>query len=96
MSKDAKRLQVTCPCCQAKLTVEPTTGMVLKSQEKKTDYSLEEALRQEKVRKDKADDLFAQAFHDEKKRHASLEEKFRKALDSKDELEDPTRPWDFD
>lgn len=96
MAKEVKKLQVVCPCCQATLVVEPSTGMVLKSQEKKTDYSLEGALRQERTRKQKADELFAKAFQNERKRHASLEEKFRKALDSKDELEDPTRPWDFD
>lgn len=96
MAKEVKKLQVICPCCQASLTVEPSTGMVLKTQEKKSDYSLEGALRQERDRKEKADDLFAKAFQNEKKRYATLEEKFRKALDSKDELEDPTRPWDFD
>ncbi len=96
MAKEVKKLQVVCPCCQATLTLEPSTGMVLKTQEKKIDYSLEGALKQERSRKEKADELFAQAFQNEKKRHATLEEKFRKALDSKDELEDPTRPWDFD
>ena len=96
MSKKTERLKVTCPCCQAKLLVEPETGLVLKSQAKKVDYSLENALQEEKRKKDQADDLFNQVFQDEKRRQDSLEEKFRKALDSKDELDDPTRPWDFD
>ncbi len=96
MSEGAKRLKITCPCCQATLQVEPETGMVLKSQAKKSDYSIEEGLRQVKERKEKVDDVFAKAMADEKKRHDSLEEKFRKALDAKDELEDPTRPWDYD
>jgi hypothetical protein len=96
MSKKPARLEVTCPCCQATMLVEATTGLVLKSQDKKPDYSLEEAVELEKERKSKADEVFAQAFVDEKKRHESLEEKFKKALDAKDELEDPTRPWDFD
>lgn len=96
MSKEDKKVNVVCPCCQATLVVEPTTGMVLKSQAKRPDYSLEEALQKEKRRKDKADEMFAKVINDEKRRHASLEEKFRKALDSKDELDDPVRPWDFD
>jgi hypothetical protein len=96
MSKKTERLQVICPCCQAKLLVEPTTGLVLKSQEKKLDYSLEGALQEEKKKRDQADDLFDQVFQDEKRRQDVLQEKFRKALDSKDELEDPTRPWDYD
>lgn len=85
-----------CPCCEARLLVEPSTGLVLNSKQKSTDFSFEDALTRERERKAKVDDLFAQAFADEKKRQGSLEEKFRKAMESKDELEDPTRPWDFD
>ena len=47
-------------------------------------------------RKSKADQIFSQAMDDEKRRHASLEDKFREALRSKDELEDPKRLWDLD
>jgi len=96
MSSKAKRVQVVCPCCQSTLWIEPETGLVLKSQEKRSGYSFEDALQEERKRKEKADEAFAQAFADEKRRHDSLEEKFRKALDSKEELEDPTRPWDYD
>lgn len=96
MSEKTNKLEIVCPCCQSTLYVEASTGLVLKTKEKKTDYSLEAALKRERERKDKADELFAQAFQDEKRRQDSLEEKFRKAMDSKDELEEPTRPWDFD
>jgi hypothetical protein len=96
MTKKVERLEVICPCCQAKLVVEPSTGLVLRSQAKKPDYSLDEALQEEKQRKDQADEAFALAVKEERRRKDSLEEKFRKALDSKDELEDPTRPWDYD
>ncbi len=40
--------------------------------------------------------MFAQAFQAEEDRHQSLEEKFKKALEAKDELDDPTRPFDLD
>ncbi len=96
MADKPARLGVTCPCCQATLLVEPSTGLVLRSQEKKSDYSLEDALQKEKERKGQADAMFAEAFENEKRRYHSLEEKFRKALDSKDELEEPTRIWDLD
>ncbi len=96
MSEEATRLNVMCPCCGASLKVDAQTGLVISGKERKTTYSLDEALKQEKHKKDRTDELFAKAFEDEQKRHSSLEEKFRKALDSKDELEDPKRPWDFD
>ncbi len=78
------------------MTVERETGIVISSKERKSSYSLDDALAKEKQKKDKADEMFAKVFQDEKRRHSSLEEKFRKALDSKDELDDPKRPWDFD
>lgn len=96
MSKEATRLQVACPCCGAVLAVEKETGIVISSKGRKSKYSLDQALEQEKQRKSKADELFARAFQNEERRHSSLEEKFRKALDMKDELDDPKRPLDFD
>ena len=93
---EKNRLKVTCPCCEADLLIDTATGLVIKSQEKKLDYSLQSAIRREAERKSKADQLFADAFQNEQDRHASLEDKFKKALEAKDELDDPTRPWDFD
>ena len=93
---DKKKLIVYCPCCQAELVIEPETGLVLKAREKKLDYSFETALQRESDRKSQADRVFADAFQKEQDRHAALEDKFRKALESKDELDDPDRPWDFD
>ena len=90
------RIEVICPCCQATLTVDPKTGLVLHSEGKKTGYSFEQALEQVKARKEKADELFDKAFLDEKRRHEALEEKFREALKSKDELDEPAKPWDMD
>ncbi len=91
------RLNVQCPCCQARLVIDPKTGLVLHSQTTKPDYSFEEALRREQERKAKSDQLFAEAFANEKKRQSSLEEKFEEALRSKDELDaPPPRPWDLD
>ncbi len=92
-----EKLEVVCPCCQAKLTVERKTGLVLHSEVKRTTYTLEEALHRERTRREKSDEVFEQAFSNEKRRRDSLEEKFKQALESKDELDEPPpRPWDLD
>lgn len=96
MSDETEKLEVVCPCCQATLTIEPKTGMILHAKEKKSAYSFDEALQQVKKRKEMADDLFNKAVSNEKKRHDSLEEKFKQALEMKDELEEPTRPFDLE
>ncbi len=96
MSEVKKRVKVTCPDCQATLTIEPSTGLVIHSEAKKPDYTLEDAVEKERARKDQTDEMFARAFKDEEDRHQSLEEKFQKALEVKDELDDPTRPFDLD
>ena len=96
MSEEAKRVKVICPSCQATLTIEPTTGLVIQTEAKQVDYSLKDAVQKEREKKSKADEMFAKAFQDEEDRHQSLEEKFKKAPEAKDELDDPTRPFDLD
>ncbi len=96
MSSSGQRIEVNCPCCDAVLTVDPASGLVLNHQKKKANYSLEDALKREKTRKEKADELFQQAFDKEQKRTDQLEQKFQEALRSKDELEEPMRPFDLD
>ncbi len=96
MAQEKKRVEVTCPDCQATLTIEPSTGLVIHSETHKVDYSLEEAVQQEQARKGQADEMFARAFKDEEERHQSLKEKFKKALEARDELDDPARPFDYD
>lgn len=96
MSSNDGRIEVVCSCCGAKLSVESTTGLVVKAEAKKIDYSIEEGMKREADRKNKADDLFQRAFDNEKQRASKMEEKFRQALKSKDELPDPKRPFDWD
>ena len=96
MAEEKKRVKVTCPGCQATLTIEPSTGLVIHSEARKVDYSLEDAVQMERAKKSQADEMFARAFKDEEERHQSLEEKFKKALEARDELDDPTRPFDLD
>ena len=96
MSEKGDRLQIVCQCCQATLTVDRKTGLVMHSQEKKTGYSFEDALQEVNKRKAMADKLFDKAFTDEQHRRSTLEEKFKQALESKDELDEPVRPWDVE
>jgi hypothetical protein len=96
-TKAKQRVEVTCPCCQAKLLVDGATGLVLHTETRKSSYSFDDALQREKERKAKTDELFAKAVENEKRRQSSLEEKFQAALRSKDELDEPPpRPWDLD
>ncbi len=96
MTKGAPRIQVVCPSCQAKLAVDPKTGLVLHAEGKKSDVSFEEALEQVHSRQEKTEELFEKAFLDEEQRKKGLEEKFREALNSKDELDEPPSPWEID
>jgi len=92
-----KRLEINCPCCQAKLVVDSATGLVIHAEASKQTYSFDDAVRREKERKGKSDELFAKAFAEEKRRQESLEDKFKAALESKDELDaPPPRPFDLD
>lgn len=94
---EKKRLEVTCPCCQSRLVVDVATGLVIHSDAKRAGYSFDDALRNEKERKSKSDEIFAKAFAEEKKRQSTLEAKFEEALRSKDELDEPPpRPLDLD
>jgi predicted amidophosphoribosyltransferase len=96
MPKNNSRIEVVCPCCQATLLVDSKTGLILKSQEKKTDYSFERGLQEVQERNEKSEELFAEAFYQEQQRQQGLEAKFRQALDSEDELDEPPRLWDLD
>ena len=91
------RIEVICPSCQTKMVIDAKTGLVIHSEHKKPEYSFDEALERERTKKDLTDELFSKAFEDEKRRKANLEDKFKEALESKDELDDPSiRPWELD
>ena len=96
MKKGDPRIQVICPSCQANLTIDPKTGLVLHAEGKKPDYSFDEALDQLQSRKEKSEELFQKAFLYEEKRKQNLDEKFREALNSKDELDEPHHPLELD
>lgn len=97
MSKDTKRLQIQCPCCDAVLTVDPANGDILFTEKpRKKGLSFEDAINDLHKEKETADDRFRDAFAKESSRLKSIEGKFEEALKRKDELEDPINPLDFD
>lgn len=96
MAKGSDRIKVVCPLCNASMVVDPKTGLVIHSEGKKSGYSFEDALDQVQIRKEKSDELFQKAFQDEKERQKGLEDKFKEALESKDELDEPPNPWEMD
>ena len=92
-----KKISVKCPCCSAVLTIDAETGLVLKSESVKRDYSFAEALQKEEEKSSKADELFEKAMKAEEKRAGELEEKFKSIVESKDDLDDPPpRPIELD
>src|SRR5438552_1491450 len=97
MQKKTSNLRVVCTCCEAVLTVEPTTGDVLFTEKpKKKGVSFEDALLQVQKDKETADDRFSEAFAREQSRMKTVEGKFEEAMKHADELEEPIRPLDFD
>ena|SRR5436190_359289 len=97
MDKKTSHLRVRCPCCEAVLTVERSTGEVLYTEKpKKKGISFEDAILQVQNEKETADDRFQEAFTREQSRMKSVEGKFEEAMKHADELEEPIRPLDYD
>ncbi len=100
MAKKAASLEVTCPCCQAKLTVDAELGVVLSHAEApkppKVDLgNVSEMLREQtRLREEK----FRQSVEAERNKEEILNRKFSQALEkSKDQpVEKPLRDFDLD
>ena len=94
-------LKLICPCCGAKLVVDPDTGAIL-SHEKKAaksvkDLSLAEALQAEQQRKQQLEEKFKQASSDYEHREEILQKKFDEAKKKvKDDDTPPPHPMDWD
>ena len=99
MSRDP--LDIRCPCCEARIVVDPDTGAILRFErpkEKGGRVSLEEAFRSEKERKKEAGARLAQAFGELQKKDEILEKRFQEALRKAKESPDekPLHPFDKD
>ena len=101
---DRKRssIDVTCPCCAARLTIDPNLQKVLAHEapppKRQNAPDLDHAgtvLREQAARREA---IFRQSTEDEKSKSQLLERKFEEALKkSKDQpIERPTRDFDLD
>jgi len=94
-------IEVECPCCEARLTIDPKLRKVLSYEEpppKRSSLDLDNAaaLLQEQAARREA--IFKQSTEDMKTQSELLQRKFEAALEkSKDEpVEKPTRDIDLD
>jgi hypothetical protein len=94
----ASELRIDCPCCKAKLVVDPETGAVLQATaHKDAPPTLESFMKAESGRAKDLEDKFAEARRLEEGRRALLEKKFEWAKKNADKLPDPPKSginWD--
>jgi hypothetical protein len=100
-NRSDENLHVTCPCCQAKLTVDPVFGAVLSHEappKAGPNIDLEKAhdilAEQKRQREDKFADSFFQETHKEDILAKKFEEAMKKAKDAP--AEKPLRDFDLD
>ncbi len=102
MAKEAKLIDVDCPCCKAELHVDPETGAVIRFKEAekpKTFSDLEAAMERQRGEQSRRDDLFKKSVEQHKSHHDVLSKKFDEMLKVAKENPDeapPKRDFDFD
>jgi ribulose kinase len=100
MPKDTPAFEVTCPCCNAVLKVDPATRAVIAhtaATKPKMFEDMEAAARAMKEQDSRRDSIFRQSV--EAQKHASdlLDKKFQEALKKAKESPDTGKPIrDFD
>lgn len=76
-----ERFTVICPCCEAALTIDASTGSLLAHEEKKKVLGSFEDLKGDlNKKKELREQLFAQEMSSQKDRERILAEKFEEAL----------------
>ena len=87
-----EKYSITCPCCEARLTVDAVTGALLAHEAKKKVLGSFEDLQGElSKQKEHREQIFAQEMSSMKDRERLLEEKFKEAL--KRAETDPGTPY---
>ena len=92
-------LSIICPCCEAVLKVDPTSGAVISHEEKEKKLGSFEDLKKDLDKQSELrDQLFEQEQLAQKDRSRILDEKFREAFDKADkDTDEPFKnPLDFD
>jgi hypothetical protein len=88
----AEPFEIRCPCCDARLSVDPETGAILHHEQPKITekMSLEEAFKSEEARRQGAGDRFQKAIEQNRQQKEILEKKLREA--QKRAERDPGKP----
>lgn len=89
----AKEIDVICPCCQARLTVDTRTSQVMRARpvEKPGDTpkdAWEEAQAKVRDRTARSQNRLESALEEEKTKEGRFDELFRKAAEKRKRLED--------
>ena len=92
------KYSIICPCCEASLTVDASTGALLAHEEKKKVLgSFEDLKGNLDKQKEQREQIFAQEMSSMKDRERLLEEKFKEALKRAEGDTTPFRnPLDLD
>lgn len=76
-----EKYTITCPCCDAHISIDASTGAILSHEEKKKVLgSFEDLKGQLSKQKEHREQIFAQEMSSMKDRERLLEEKFKEAL----------------
>ena len=99
--KPAPPVDVTCPCCQAKLTVDPQLAVVLSHvapPRAAPNVDISDAARILQEQAQRREDKFRESWEAEKKKEDVLTRKFEEALKkAKDQpIEKPLRDFDLE
>jgi ribulose kinase len=102
MAKNLPAFEVTCPCCNAVLKVDPQTKAVIShtaAVKPKMFEDIEAAARAMKEQDSRRDSIFRQSVEAQKHAADLLEKKFQEAVKKAKESPDtgkPIRDWDLE
>jgi hypothetical protein len=101
MAKKAATVEITCPCCQAKLSIDPQLAVVLSHEpppKAAPDVDLDDTARMLREEAERREAKFRQSVEAEKKKEEVFERLFEEGLKkAKDKpLEKPLRDFDLD
>jgi len=95
----SRNLDITCPCCETRLVVDPDTGAILREDRvvKREHKTLDDALDHVNAQRREAEHKLERALRDSKNREEILEKKFEEARrKAKESDTPPPRPFDGD
>ena len=94
----SKKLDVICPCCDTKLTIDKKTGEIIWEEKKeKPVASLSDMMKDLDSQRKEQENIFKQRSASEKDRDRLLQDKFKEAQKNVDKNSDlPLRDIDFD